>query len=327
MRRPVAFRVHALGVLGVLFLIAQSAVAQQGAARNIRLLHGFLAGGNVDLNARLIAAPMSELLGQQIVVEGRPGAGGTIAAAQVARSSADDYMLFLAAGGHASPPSLYRSLPYDAVKDFTYITMVTGNPYILVIHPSFPGKTVPDLVRMARRDPGRIDYATAGIGTGMHLVSVLFQSRLNLRLNHIAYRGGMATPTAVMAGEVPMMFGTPGEVQTQVDAGKLRVIAVTTAQRWKPMPDVPTLSETVLPGFDIRGWSALAASPNLPSAVAAKLNEAARTALNRQDVIQKFLAKGSDINPTSPEDARNFVAGEVARWAKVIRDEGIPPQN
>ena len=301
--------------------------AQQWPARNIRLLHGFLAGGNVDLNARLVAAPMSEMLGQQVIVEGRPGAGGTIAAAQVARSEPDGYTLFLAAGGHASSPALYRALPYDAVKDFTFITLVTSNPYIIVTHPSFPGKTMAELVRMAKKEPGRIDYATAGIGTGMHLVSVLFQSRLSLKLNHIAYRGGMATPTAVMGGEVPMMFGTPGEVQTQVDAGKLRVIAVTTAQRWKPMPNVPTLSETVLPGFDVRGWSALVASPNLPPAIAMRLNEAARAALKRPDVIEKFLAKGSDTNPTNPEEARRFVAGEVARWAKVIKDEGIPPQN
>ena len=314
----------------VLFVFGWSAfpaAAQQWPAKPIRLVHGFLAGGNVDLNARLVAAPMSEVLGQQVVVEGRPGAGGTIAAAQVARSERDGYTLFLAAGGHASSPALYRSLPYDAVKDFTFITVVTSNPYMVITHPVFPAKSIHELVRMAKREPGKLDYATGGVGTGMHLVSVLFQSRLGLKMNHIAYKGGTATPVAVMSGEVPIMFGTPGEVQPLIDSGKLRVIAVTSGQRWKALPAVPTLSETVLPGFDVQGWSALAAPAGIPAAVLARLNEAARASLKRPDVVEKFRLKGSDVAPTTPEEARAFVAGEVARWTKVIRDEGIPPQN
>ncbi|MGZ8211215.1 MAG: tripartite tricarboxylate transporter substrate-binding protein, partial [Burkholderiales bacterium] len=184
--------------------------AQQWPTKPIRLVHGFLAGGNVDLNARLIAQPIAEVLGQQIVVEGRPGAGGTIAAAQVARSERDGYTLFLAAGGHASSPALYRSLPYDAVKDFTFITLVTSNPYMVITHPVFPGRSVQELVRIAKRDPGKLDYATGGVGTGMHLVSVLFQTRLGIKMNHVAYKGGTATPVAVASGEVPIMFGTAG---------------------------------------------------------------------------------------------------------------------
>jgi tripartite-type tricarboxylate transporter receptor subunit TctC len=321
-------RVAALTAAAALLVAAIGpAAAQQYPNRSIRLVHGFLAGGNVDLNARLIAAPMGEHLGQQVVVEGRPGAGGTIAAAQVARSERDGYTLFLAAGGHASSPSLYRSLPYDPVKDFTFITMVTSNPYMVITHPVFPAKSINELVAMAKRSPGKIDYATGGVGTGMHLVSVLFQSRLNVKMNHIAYRGGTATPTAVMAGEVPIMFGTPGEVQPFVDAGKLRVIAVTTGQRWSAMPQIPTLSETVLPGFDVRGWSALIGPANLPPAVVARVNEAARAAMARPDVVKNFQQKGSGLGATTPEEAQAFVASEVARWAKVIKEEGIPPQN
>jgi tripartite-type tricarboxylate transporter receptor subunit TctC len=303
------------------------AAAQSWPAKPIRLFHGFLAGGNVDLNARLIAAPMSEVLGQQVVVEGRPGAGGTIAAAHVARSEPDGYTLFLAAGGHAASPALYRSLPYDAVKDFTFITMVSSNPYAILAHPSFPGRTAAELLRMAKGSPGKIDYATGGVGTGMHLVSVLFQSRLGIKLNHVPYKGGTATPNAVMGGEVPLMFGTPGEVQALVEAGRLRAVAVTTAERWKPWPGVPTLAETVLPGFDVRGWSALIAPANLPPAVLARLHEASQAALRRADTEEKFRAKGSDVMATRPEEARRFVASEVARWARVVRDEGIPPQN
>jgi tripartite-type tricarboxylate transporter receptor subunit TctC len=261
------------------------------------------------------------------MVEGRPGAGGTVAAAQVAKSPPDGYTLFLAAGGHAASPSLYRSLPYDAVIDFTFITLVTRNPYLIVSHPSFPAKTVPELVRMAKKDPGKLDYATGGVGTGMHLVSLLFQSRLSIRMTHVAYRGGTATPSAVAGGEVPLMFGTPGEVQTLTEAGKLRPIAVTSNERWKPWPNVPTLSETVLPGFDVRGWSALIAPANLQPAVLNRLSDASRTAMKRPDVVEKFQVKGSDPAPTSPEETRKFVAAEVSRWSKVIKDEGIPPQN
>src|SRR5690606_38172736 len=166
-------------------------------SRPIRLVHGFLAGGNVDLNARLIAAPMSETLGQQVIVEGRPGAGGTVAAAQVAKSAPDGYTLFLAAGGHAASPSLYRSLPYDAVNDFTFITLVSRNPYLVIVHPSFPAKSMQELVAIAKREAGKLDYATGGVGTGMHLVSLLFQNQVGIQMNHIAYRGGQATPTAV----------------------------------------------------------------------------------------------------------------------------------
>jgi tripartite-type tricarboxylate transporter receptor subunit TctC len=295
--------------------------------RPIRLVHGFLAGGNVDLNARLIAAPMSETLGQQVIVEGRPGAGGTVAAAQVARSEPDGYTLFLAAGGHASSPSLYRSLPYDAVNDFTFITMVSRNPYLIVVHPSFPAKTMPQLVQIAKRESGKLDYATGGVGTGMHLVSLLFQNQLGIQMNHIAYRGGQATPTAVAGGEVPIMFGTPGEVQPLVDAKRLQVIAVTSKERWRAWPEIPTLSETVLPGFDISGWSALLAPAKLPPAIVSRLNEAARVAMKRPDVQEKFRAKGSDAVATEPEFARKFVAGEVARWSRVIKQAGIPVQN
>ena len=306
---------------------AAPAAAQTWPVKPIRLVHGFLAGGNVDLNARLIAAPMSELFGQQVIVDGRPGAGGTVAAAQVARSEPDGYTLFLAAAGHASSPALYRSLPYDAVNDFTFISLVSRNPYLVITSPAFPATRIEELVRMARSTPGKLDYATGGIGTGMHLVSVLFQSRLGLTLNHVPYKGGQATPTAVVGGEVPVMFGTPGEVQTLVDAGKLRVIAVTSAERWSARPEVPTLAETVLPGFDVIGWTVLAAPANLPAPIVARLNDAIRASIKRPEVVEKFRVKGSDVAASRPADTRQFVAAEVARWARVIKDENIPPQN
>lgn len=307
--------------------VVTDALAQTWPSRPIRLVHGFLAGGNVDLNARLIAGPMAERLGQQVLVEGRPGAGGTVAAGQVARAEPDGHTLFLAAAGHSAAPALYRSLPYDAARDFTYITQVSSNPYLVIIHPSFPGRTMKELVALAKREAGRLDYATGGVGTGMHLVSLLMQSQLGIRMNHVAYKGGQATPTAVAGGEVPVMVGTPGEVQPLVDAGRLKVIAVTSSKRWSALPDVPTLAETVLPGFHVTGWSVLAGPAKLPPDVVARLYEAARAAMARADVVEKFRAKGSDAAPTDPAFTQAFVAGEVARWTKTVKEAGIPAQN
>jgi len=235
--------------------------------------------------------------------------------------------LFLAAGGHASSPSLYRSLPYDAVNDFTYITLVARNPYLVLVHPSFPARSMKQLVEIAKRETGKLDFGTGGVGTGMHLVALLFQHQLGIQMNHIAYRGGQATPTAAAGGEVPIMVGTPGEVRPMLDAGRLVLIGVTSKARWFVRPDVPTLAETVLPGFDISAWYGLLGPAKLPPAILSRLNEAARIAMKRPDVIEKFRATGAEVAPTTPEVARKFVAGEVERWRRVIKQAGIPPQN
>lgn len=310
-----------------LFGAATVAVAQAYPVKPVRMLHGFTAGGAVDINARLIAGPMAELLGQQVIVDGRPGAGGTTAAAAIARTEPDGYTLFLMASGHATSPALYRSLPYDAARDFTLISMVAANPFVLAAHPSFPARSARDLVRMAKSAPGKIDYGTGGIGTGMHLASVLFQARAGIKLNHVPYKGGNAAPVALLTGEIPLIFNTPAGVEGHVAGGRIRVLAITTKSRFELWPDVPTIAENALPDFDVRGWYAVAAPKGLPKNLVDRLNEVVQAALKRSDVKGRFLSQGSEVTPTSAEEAQRFVAGEVARWTKVVKDEKIPPQN
>jgi tripartite-type tricarboxylate transporter receptor subunit TctC len=295
-------------------------------ARPMRMIHGFVPGGNVDITARLIAGQMTGMLGQQVIVDGRPGAGGTNGAAIVAKGEPDGYTLFLMASGHATSPALYRALPYDAVKDFTMVSMVASNPMVVLSSPAFAAKSIKELVAAAKASPGKINYGTGGVGSGMHLAAVLFEARAGIQMNHVPYKGGTAGPLAVIGGEIPLIFTTAGGAANFVNSGRLRALAVTTKKRFALWPDVPTIDETVLPGFDVTAWYAVAAPKNLPAPLVQKLNTTVLAILQRQDIREKFTAFGAEPFPTSPRDAQQFLAAEVARWTKVVRDANIPPQ-
>jgi tripartite-type tricarboxylate transporter receptor subunit TctC len=308
--------------------VAVSAGAQdRWPTRPIRFVHGFPPGGSVDITARLLAARMAETLGQPVIVDGRPGAGGTTGANIVAKSEPDGYTLFLMASGHSTSPGLYRSLPYDPVKDFTLVSMVAANPFVLIASAKLPAKNVQELVQKAKAEPGRIDYGTGGTGTGMHLAAVLFQARAGIQFNHVPYKGGTAAPTALLAGEVPLIFTTAAGVAQHVESGRLRALAVTTKQRFALWPNVPTIAETVVPDFDVLGWYAVAAPARLPKPLERRLNGTVHEALERPEVTDKLLALGAEVRPTTPAQAQTFVAQEVARWTRVIREANIPPQN
>jgi tripartite-type tricarboxylate transporter receptor subunit TctC len=309
-------------------ILASAAVAHAQAwpVRPIRLVHGFPPGGAVDITARLMAGALTDALGQQVIVDGRPGAGGTVGAAIVAKATPDGHTLFLMASGHATSPGLYRKLPYDAARDFTVISMIAANPFVLAASPTFPARTVSDLVRMAKSEPGRINYGTGGVGTGMHLASVLFQTRAGIRMNHVPYKGGNAAPMALLGGEIPLIFNTPQGVESHAASGRMRVIAITTRNRFALWPDVPTIAET-LPNFDVRGWYALAAPRNLPDRIVQRLNGIVIAALKSPDVGGRLTQLGAEVMPTTSAEAQRFVASEVARWVKVIREENIPPQD
>jgi tripartite-type tricarboxylate transporter receptor subunit TctC len=295
--------------------------------RPIRLVHGFTSGGSVDITARLLAARMAETLAQPVIVDGRPGAGGTTGANIVAKSDPDGYTLFLMASGHSTSPGLYRSLPYDPVADFALVSMVAANPFVLIASPKLPAKNVQELVKNAKAAPGRIDYGTGGTGTGMHLAAVLFEARAGIRLNHVPYKGGTAAPSALLAGEVPLIFTTAAGVTQHVESGRLRALAVTTRSRFVLWPQVPTIAETVVPDFDVLGWYAVAGPAKLPAGLVQRVNQLVHEALKRPEVADKLLALGAEVRPTTPAQAQAFVAQEVARWTKVIREANIPPQN
>ncbi len=326
-------RITALGAaIGAIALaLSMPATAQRATdaypVKSLRLLHGFTSGGAVDLQARLIAQQLSQALGQQVLVDGRPGAGGTIGAAIVARSAPDGYTLFLMASGHAAAPGLYRSLPYDAARDFTLISMVGSSPFVVLASPNAPVKTIQDLIARAKAEPGRINYGTGGVGSGMHLAAVLFQARSGTQMNHVPYKGGTAGPAALLAGEIPVLFTTPGGSTQFIKDGRLRAIAVTTQQRFSLWPDVPTMAETVLPGFDVQAWYALAGPRNLPVSIVTRLNGIVREALARTEVREPMLALGAEPRPSTAAEAQAFVVSEVTRWTKIVRAEGIPPQD
>lgn len=312
----------------ILSLLAVTpATAQEYPTKPVRIYHGFTPGGPVDIIARLVAQAFGERFGQQALVEGKPGAGGTVGAGFVARSEPDGYSLFLMASGHSTSPGLYKSLPYDAVEDFTMVTMLASAPFAVMTTPTSPYATIQDLVQKAKAQPGRIDFGTGGVGSGMHLVAVLLQARAGIQMNHIPYKGGNAPVLALFAGEVPVLFSSVAGVTPHVEAGKMKILAVSTKKRYAALPNVPTIAETVVPDFDALAWYALAGPKKLPAPIVAKLNEAAHAALKRKDIAEKILLQGAEIWPTTPREAQEFLASEVARWTRVIREERIQAAN
>jgi tripartite-type tricarboxylate transporter receptor subunit TctC len=318
-------------IIGALLLAAATATFAQSPdkwpTRPVRLVHGFISGGSVDITARLLAAHMGEALGQQVIVDGRPGAGGTTGASIVSKSAPDGYTLFLMASGHATSPALYRSLPYHPVNDFTMISMVASNPMVVLATPAFQPRNIQELVQTAKAEPGKINFGTGGVGTGMHLAAVLFQARAGIRMNHVPYKGGNAGPVALLAGEIPLLFTTAAGVTTHVETGKIRALAVTTKKRFVLWPNVPTIAETVIPDFDVLAWYGVAGPKNIPPALVTRLNAVVRDTLRRPDVVEKLLMLGAETRASSSREAQDFLGSEVARWSKVIRDEKIPPQD
>jgi tripartite-type tricarboxylate transporter receptor subunit TctC len=322
-------RRHLLAALAV-SLLAGGALAQGSTWPNrpVKIVHGFPPGGPVDALARLIAAQFPERFGQQAIVEGRPGAGGTLGAGYVAKAEPDGYTLFLMASGHSAAPGLYKSLPFDPVGDFTLVSMVARSPFAIIAGPGWKaGSTVQDLVAQAKAAPKSIDYGSGGQGSGMHLAAVLFQARSGVQFTHVPYKGGSAPAMAVMSGEVPIIFTSLAGMSSHIESGKVRPLAVTSATRFSGLPNIPTVAETVLPGFDVSAWYALAAPKNLPPDIVAKLNEMVQATLRRPDIVQTLRLQAADPWPTSAREAQDFVAADVARWTRVIREENITPGN
>lgn len=321
---------HSIAPLVLLAATGNALAADSYPLRPLRMIHGFVPGGNVDITARLLATQLTDRLQQQVIVDGRPGAGGTNGAAIVAKAEPDGYTLFLMASGHATSPALYRKLPYDPVSDFTMITMVASNPMVVLAAPAFAAKTVQDLVALAKKEPGKINYGTGGVGSGMHLAAVLFESRAGVKMNHVPYKGGNAGPLALIQGEIPLLFTTPGGASSFVESGRIRALAVTTRKRFSLWPNVPTLAEAGIPAladFDVLAWYAVAAPKNLPDARAQTLNGHVRAILQQPGIREKFAAFGAEPYSTSPREAQQFLAAEVARWTQVIRNEKIAPQD
>jgi tripartite-type tricarboxylate transporter receptor subunit TctC len=307
---------------GLSAFAAVPAFAQSGGS-TITMMHGFTPGANVDIVARLIADHLGKRLNRQIVVEPRPGAGGTTSAAAVARAEPDGTTLTILPGGHAVSAAIYKQLPYNAVDSFSFISMLTDFPFILVTYPDHPAKTVADVIKSAQADPGKLTCATAGNGTGMHLAFELFAAMAKAKIQHIPYRGSPQGITDLLAQRVDFQVDTPAVLMPFISDGRLRPIAVTGPKGFFLLPGVPTIGETV-PDYTVTSWLGVAGPAGLPPAFVAKANEEIKAILAEPEVIERLRKLGSDVVPTTPQGFRDRVADDVAKWTKVVADANIP---
>ena len=316
-----------LGVLAAsgIALLPQVAFAQSAAWPNkpIKMVVGFPAGGVTDVAARLVAGSMGDRLGQPIVIENKPGAAGNIAADQVAKSPADGYsILFGTNASHGSNPSLYSNVPFDPVKDFAPIGMVATITNVLVVHPSVPATTVQDLIALMKSKPGEFNYASAAVGSAGHLVGEMFKLKTGVNMVHVAYKGAAPMQVDLLAGRVQLSFATLQTVLREVNSGQLRALGVTALKRIPQMPNVPTLAETVVPGFSADAWFALFAPANTPAIAVNKMNEAIGHSVALSEVRERLGSQGFLISTSTPDELRRFVAAEVPRWAEVVKASG-----
>jgi tripartite-type tricarboxylate transporter receptor subunit TctC len=305
-------------------LVASKAYAQTN-TQPIKMLVGVPAGGSTDTIARAMATEMGRILNRTIVVENKPGAGGNIAADAVAKAVPDGNTLLLSFTSHAVNATLYPNLPFDPVKDFTPLTLVATAPSMLVAHPGFPAKDVRELIAMAKAQPGKLNFAIGAIGSSLHMAGDAFKMRAGLFIVNIPYRGTAPAIADVMAGQVQLMFAPMVGAQVQVRAGKLRALAVTSAQRLPAMPDVPTIAE-VLPGFESSAWFGLFAPPRMGTELTRRMNEVARQAINSPEVRKRLESEGLHMAGNSPEEFAAFVQSEIKRWGEVVRYSGAKPE-
>ena len=311
-------------ILSALALAASfAAAAQTYPSQPIRMIAPFPPGGSVDIMARLIADPLAAQLGGKVIIDNRSGASGNIGMEAAARSAPDGYTVVLNTIPLVTNQSLFDKLTWDPIRDFAHIGMVATAPHVLVVPARLPAKSVDDLVRLAKASPGKMNYASAGVGTTFHFCAEMFKDSTNTFILHIPYRGGGPALLDTLAGQVDMSFPTLSAVLPHVKAGTLRALAVTSTTRSPQLPEVPTMREAGVKDFQFTQWLTLLAPAGTPPAVVTRLNGALNSALNTPALREKFEQQGFDALNTSPEETRKFLAAEVQRYAKLIKARGI----
>ena len=302
---------------------AQSALAQAPyPAKPIRFIVGFPPGGSNDIVARTLAPKLSEHLGQQVVVDNRGGANTAIASQLMVNSPPDGYTILMNAPGHVTNPALIK-LGFDSVTDFAFITLIGQAPNLLVVHPSFPPRSVKELIAFSKKRPGEVNYGSSGIGTSVHLSAELFQYMTGIKWLHVAYKGGGPGLVALLSGEVSLYFGNVPTVIRQVRAGKLRALAVSSLKRTTAAPDIPTVAESGVPDYEVSTWWGLSAPAKTPPAILQRLHGEAIRAVSSLDVRDRLQSLGADIIGSSSEEYAAYIRNEIAKWGKVIRAAGI----
>jgi tripartite-type tricarboxylate transporter receptor subunit TctC len=285
----------------------------------------FVPGGNTDIIARVYAPKMAELIGQQIVVENRGGAGGTIGSEVVARAAPDGYTILMVSAGHTINPAMVKKLPYDSVKDFAPVSIIADVPTAFVVHPSLPAKNVKEFIAIARARPGEINYSTAGRGTVGHLAAELLSSMAKIKLVHVAYKGTGQAMVDLVGGHVQMQFPSMPAAIQHVRTGKLRMIAQTGKQRSAAAPDIPTMAESGLSGFVVSSGFGMFAPAGTPRPIIDRIHAALVKALNDPKVKENLAAQGAEVVASTPEEHDQFNRTEIAKWIKVVAEAGITP--
>jgi tripartite-type tricarboxylate transporter receptor subunit TctC len=289
----------------------------------IRMLVGFAPGGGTDTTARTIAQPLSEALGQQVVVDNRAGAAGNIATDIASKSPPDGYTVLMGTiAALAINPSLYKKLPFDPIRDFEPITLAVSSTNVLAVHPSVPVKNVRELIALAKSQPGKLSYGSSGVGGAGHLAGVLFDSTAGTRMVHIPYKGGAPAMIALISGEVQLVFATAETAVPQIKSGKIRALGVTIAKRTALLPDLPTIAEAGLPGYEANNWYGILVPAKTPHAIVERLNREIVKILTSPAIKEQLFRQGLDASPSTPKEFAAYIKSETAKWGKVVQASG-----
>ncbi|HVF63634.1 MAG TPA: tripartite tricarboxylate transporter substrate binding protein [Casimicrobiaceae bacterium] len=304
--------------------VACSAPAQSWPQKPVRIIVPYPAGGTSDILARTLSVKLSEMWGQTVVVENRPGANGNVGAEMVAKSPADGYTVLLAdVGAIAISPSVYTTLGFDPNKDFSPVTMVAYSPHILAVNPNVPVKSVKELIDFSKAQKGKLNYAASSVGSAPHLAGIDFANRTGTQWAYIPYKGGAQAITDVVGGQADVLFNGMLATYPHVKSGKLRILAVSSASRVPAIPDVPTVAESGVAGFETGSWQGVLAPPNTPRPIVTKINADLIKVLEDTETREKLAAQGALVRTQTPEQMTTFIRDETARWAKVVKDAGV----
>ncbi|MGZ5147751.1 MAG: Bug family tripartite tricarboxylate transporter substrate binding protein [Burkholderiales bacterium] len=306
-------------------LLAAPVLAQNYPTKPVRLIVGYSPGGPNDILARVVGQKLSDGLGVPVLVDNRPGADSMIGTQLTARATPDGYTISVISASSTIHPSVYTNIPYDIIKDLSPVTVLASSVFVLVVNPSLPVKSVKELIALAKSRPGQLNFASSGPGGTLHLAGELFKSLAHVDMNHIPYKGGAPAVTDVISGQVELMFSPMAVAMPHVKSGKLRLLAVTSAKRWPALPNVPTMAEAGVPGYEATGWYGIVAPARTPPPIITRLNQEIVKVLALPDVRQQLA--GYDLEPVgnSPEQMASHMKAEVAKYAKVARDAKIPP--
>ena len=308
-------------------LAAGAALAQSGyPTKPVRVIVPFAPGGTNDILARIVAEKLGERLGQTFVVDNRAGANTVLGSEIVARSNPDGYTLLVTGAGLAVNPSIMKALPYDTERDFAPIGLVGGGPYLMVVHPAVPARTVREFIAWVKSKPGQVNYASVGAGSPPHLAAELLRFTADIDMQHVPYKGGSAVLPDLIAGRVSMFFGSIATLHPHVQSGRLRAIAVTTTHRSPALPDIPTFIESGLADYEVNGWYGLLGPAKMPRAIVARLNAELQKILADSDTQARYAANGMDPALGTVESFAALIHSEIAKWAKVVRAAGIKPE-